>query len=56
MHFNAAAEQWTRAAHNGADMESVNEEVLRPAAAFYPLTRRSPTATLLFQSTLLVDS
>lgn len=47
MHFNAAAEQWTRAKHNRVDVESVSEEVVWPAGALYPLTQRSPTATLL---------
>lgn len=55
MHFNAAAEQWTRVKHNRVDVESVNEEVVWPAAALYPLTPRSPTTTFL-SSALLVDS
>lgn len=56
MHFNAAAEQWTRAKHNRVDAESVSEEVVWPAGALYPLTWRSPTATLLFHLPLMVDS
>ncbi len=56
MHFNAAAEQWARAEHNRVEVESVNEEVVWPAGALYPLTPRSATATLLFHLPPLVDS
>lgn len=36
MHFNAAAEQWARAKHNGVDVESINEQAVWPAGAPLP--------------------